>query len=101
MVGTGRRVGAEEALRMGVCERVVDGDMWEGKGAEGDRALEAAVMMAGEVCEGAPLATGAAGGFFRGEVGEEEAYEEVLVSEDRVEGLRSFKEKRKPVYRGR
>jgi methylglutaconyl-CoA hydratase len=32
---------------------------------------------------------------------EEECYDGVLVTEDRLEGLKAFSEKRKPVYKGK
>jgi enoyl-CoA hydratase len=96
---TGRRLSAAEAEAWGVVARVV----------EPGTARSAAVAMAATIAEGAPLgirqAKAAIAGAHRalvdGLAAENELYEVVLTSEDRVEGFRAFADKRKPVFRGR
>jgi methylglutaconyl-CoA hydratase len=66
-------------------------------------ALSEAVRLAGEICEGGPIAIRAA---LRAveeprEAVENNMYERVVRTEDRNEALRAFSEKRKPVFTGR
>lgn len=67
--------------------------------------LEEAVRLAREICEGGPIAIGAAmkaiDGCALGEKAENAAYEDVVSTADRDEALRAFREKRKPVFKGR
>lgn len=66
-------------------------------------ALAEAVRLAGEICEGGPVAVRAAleaVGWAREEV-ENRMYERVVGTEDRDEALRAFGEKRRPVFSGR
>jgi methylglutaconyl-CoA hydratase len=96
---TGRRLSAAEAEAWGIVARVV----------EPGTARDAAVALAGSIAEGAPLGIRQAKAAIRGAhralaealVTENELYEIVLMSTDRVEGFRAFAEKRKPVFRGR
>jgi enoyl-CoA hydratase/carnithine racemase len=96
---TGRRLTAVEAEAWGVVARVV----------EPGTAREAAIALAETIAEGAPLGIrqakaairGAHGSLAEGLEAENELYDVVLVSEDRVEGFRAFAEKRKPMFRGR
>lgn len=99
LIFTGRRVGAEEALQLGIVEFAVE------KGAARDRA----VALARSMLDKGPVALGAAKSAIDGGAGlpieqamakEREAYDIVLGTKDRLEGLAAFKEKRKPVYRG-
>lgn len=95
----GRRLSAAEAEAWGVVARVV----------EPGTAREVAITLAETIAEGAPLGIrqakaairGAHGSLAEGLASENELYEVVLRSEDRVEGFRAFAEKRKPVFRGR
>ncbi len=101
---TGRRMGADEAARWGLANRVVPMDSL----------LDAALELAGEIVAGAPLAVAAvqevlaatAGldvrdGFARIRSGDLAAYTAMLRSEDAVEGPRAFAEKRPPQWHGR
>jgi crotonobetainyl-CoA hydratase len=104
MLLTGRRMGAAEAARWGLANRVVPAASL----------LDAALGLAREVAAGAPLAVAAvqevlaatAGldvrdGFTRMRSGDLAAYTAMLSSEDAVEGPRAFAEKRPPAWRGR
>jgi len=99
LILTGRRVGAAEALSIGLVNRVVPvaelmgatmelaGQMLEA----GPVALRQAKLAIDRGCE-VDLATG-----LRVETA---AYEAVIPTRDRLEGLAAFREKRKPVYTG-
>lgn len=107
MILTGRRIGGEEAYFIGLADRIVQVTEEElgGKGVARGKILEEAVGMATTICEGGPVAVRAAmqavNGWKAGEGSENEAYERVLPTEDRLEALRAFGEKRKPSFRGR
>jgi enoyl-CoA hydratase/carnithine racemase len=97
----GRRLNAEEALELGLVNRVTPA------GAE---LVEDTLGWLSPVLEGAPLALRAALEAVRnasalpldaGLDAERSAYEQCLASEDRREALRAFAERRKPVFRGR
>jgi enoyl-CoA hydratase len=97
----GRRLSAEEALRFGLINRVVP------KG----KALEEALKIAHELFENAPLSIKAITRALREiqeDVPEELAMKKqdelgwpIFATEDSKEGMRAFKEKRKPIYKGR
>ena len=80
-------------------------DEKDAPGVARGKVLEQAVSMARDLCEGAPVAVRAAmqalEGWEKGEESENKAYELTLPTEDRIEALRAFGEKRKPVFRGR
>lgn len=91
VVLTGRRVPADEALMLGIANRVVEGD-----------ALDGAREMAQKICEGGPLAISAGKKAIRGasHAWERVVYEKVVNSKDKFEALDAFAEKRKPRFTG-
>ena len=107
LILTGRRVSGAEAYFLGLCNRLVEITPEESK--EEDRArqkvLDASIQLANDICEGGPIALTQAmraiNGWQRGEAAENEAYDVILKTEDRVEALKAFAEKRKPSFKGR
>lgn len=100
LILTGRRVGAAEALNLGLVNRVVPLAA----------VVDAAAELASQITANAPLAVAAAKhavdlgldlSLDAGLALEHQQYEIVLKSEDRLEGLRAFLEKRAPRYQGR
>jgi enoyl-CoA hydratase/carnithine racemase len=97
---TGDFVGADEALRIGLVNRVVPkAQLWD-----------ETLALARKLCDRPPLALAAAkmavnvGGEMDLYKGIDFALEEFLLlfaSEDQKEGMRAFLEKRKPVWKGR
>jgi crotonobetainyl-CoA hydratase len=101
---TGRRLGAAEAARWGLVNRVVP--------AAG--LMAAARELAGALCAAAPLAAaavleilretegaGVRAGYAIQREGDLPAYRAMLGSADAVEGARAFTERRPPVWQGR
>jgi enoyl-CoA hydratase len=97
---TAEAVSAEEALQMGMVNEVV----------KADRLLDEAKSVAAKVLRLAPIATGynkllvnAASSLIGGEVGEKEIelYARCFDTDDRIEGMNAFLEKRKPAFVGR
>jgi len=101
LVLTGARVGADEALALGLVNRVTapatsvvdDALSWLSPVVEGAPIAQRAALLAVRAAREAPLDEGL-------EL-ERRAYEDCLASEDRREALRAFAEKRKPVFSGR
>jgi enoyl-CoA hydratase/carnithine racemase len=100
LILTGRRIDAARARALGLVGAVVPAAELRAEAAR----------LAGEIAEAGPLAVAQAKraieeGFGRplaeGLAAERAAYEVVLTSEDRDEGLAAFAEKRKPVWRGK
>jgi len=100
LVLTGRRIGAEEAHRLGIVTRLASADRW----------LDAALELAEEVAERPPLAARLAKqavlaaeetALSAGLDHERRLYELAMATEDRIEGMNAFLEKRKPEFRGR
>ena len=99
LIFTGRRVPAEEALAIGLVNQV----------CEPDNLLEACQSMAAEICQTGPIAIeqakyainhGSETDLHTGLAIESNAYWVTIPTQDRLEGLAAFREKRKPVYRG-
>jgi len=100
LILTGRRVGAARARELGIVSEVVPSS----------ELAAAAARWAAEIAAAAPLALGAAKRAIDEGVSrsladglkiERDHYEEVLVTDDRNEGLAAFIEKRPPTYKGR
>jgi methylglutaconyl-CoA hydratase len=100
LIFTGRRVDAHEALRIGLVDHFADEDSCE----------TAALSLARDVAAAAPLALrmakaavnwGVETDLQTGLKIEEACYAQVLPTEDRLEGLRAFSEKRAPKFHGR
>jgi enoyl-CoA hydratase/carnithine racemase len=100
LVLTGRRIGADEAARLGVVNAVV----------EPAALLSHAMGVAREIAEAAPLAVAAAKFAIDAGLGvdlatglqiERKAYETLIPTHDRVEALRAFAERRAPRFEGR
>lgn len=107
LILTGRRVSGSEAYFLGLCNRLVEVPQEE-VGVEGrarEKVLEVAVQLARDICEGGPVAIRAAmkavDGFREGAKSENAAYDVVVKTKDRDEALLAFREKRKPVFKGR
>ena len=100
MILTARRITAAQAEAWGLVNRVVARDqLWP-----------EAMIVAEQIAENAPLAVrqakyaidaGAEVDLYTGLGIETRAYDVLIPTEDRREGLAAFREKRKPVYRGR
>ena len=100
LVLTGRRISAAEAHSLGIVTRLAAPDGW----------LDAAMELAAEIAERPPLAvrlgkqavlaaeeTALSAGLDH----ERRLYELAMATEDRVEGMNAFVEKRKPEFKGR
>ena len=102
----GTRIDAAEALRIGLIHRIVP----ESGAAKGSELLADTLRWLEPVTRGAPLAQRAALRALRaadrldldaGLEFERGCYEACLTSEDRVEALAAFAEKRRPIFKGR
>ena len=100
LIFTGRRVDANEALAIGLANQVV----------APDKLMDEAIAMASMIAETGPIAVemakyainkGMEVDLATGLAIESNAYRVTIPTEDRTEGLTAFKEKRKPVYKGR
>jgi enoyl-CoA hydratase/carnithine racemase len=100
LVLTGERFDAAAALELGLVNRVVDGNGW----------LDAAMALAATVAEKPPIAArlgkqavlaAEETALSPGIESERRLYELAMASEDRVEGMTAFLEKRKPRFEGK
>ncbi len=100
LIFTGRRVNAQEALQIGLVNRI----------CEPESLLEDCLNMAAMICEAGPIAIeqakyainyGLETDLHTGLGIESNAYWITIPTEDRLEGLAAFKEKRKPIFKGK
>jgi enoyl-CoA hydratase/carnithine racemase len=100
LIFTGQRLDAQEALQIGLVNKICDQkDLWD-----------ECKKMADMICETGPVAIeqakyainhGMETDIQTGLAIESNAYWVCIPTEDRLEGLAAFKEKRKPVYKGK
>lgn len=99
LIFTARKVGAEEALGMGLVNQVV----------KHEEVMQAAKRLAASIAVNAPIALaqakyaidfGSEVDMATGLAIESNAYQVLIPTKDRLEGLQAFAEKRKPVYTG-
>ncbi|KAJ1954997.1 hypothetical protein DL89DRAFT_223713 [Linderina pennispora] len=111
LVFTARRLGPFPAMAMGIVNDMVEHPecMDEGKPADQEAAYERALEWAREILPNGPVAVRMAKRAIdhastvdpsTGLDVEQLCYAQVIPTEDRLEGLRAFKEKRKPIYKG-
>jgi enoyl-CoA hydratase/carnithine racemase len=100
LIFRGARFSAEEALAWGVVNRL----------CEPGRVLADAIEAARDICSSAPLSVsqakkaidlGMQGDLRTGLYVEIEAYNRLIPTEDRLEGISAYNEKRQPVFKGR
>jgi enoyl-CoA hydratase/carnithine racemase len=100
LIFTGRRVDAKEALEINLVNTI----------CEPESLMDKAITMAAMICECGPIAieqakyainAGLETDLHTGLAIESNAYWITIPTEDRLEGLTAFREKRKPVYKGK
>jgi enoyl-CoA hydratase/carnithine racemase len=100
LIFTGRRVNAQEAFQIGLVNQI----------CEQASLLDECLKMAAMICEAGPIAIeqakyainyGLETDLHTGLGIESNAYWVTIPTEDRLEGLTAFQEKRKPVYKGK
>ena len=100
LVLTGRRITAEEAFRLGIVNQVTSKKEWLSKAVELAQVVSRRPPIAVRLAKQAVLAaeeTALTAGLDH----ERRLYEQAMATEDRVEGMQAFLEKRRPDFRGR
>jgi enoyl-CoA hydratase/carnithine racemase len=100
LVLTGRRFTAKEAHAWGLVNRVVGGGAWLNEAIDLGRVVASAPPLAAKLAKRAVLAADEVG-LSAGLDQERRLYELAMGTEDRVEGMSAFLEKRKPEFKGR
>ncbi|KMY44632.1 enoyl-CoA hydratase [Bacillus sp. FJAT-27916] len=99
MIYTGKRITASEALEIGLVNAVVPQE----------ELMQTGMEWAGQIAANGPIAVRAAKKAINSSLDtdiasglevENQCYQMTIPTEDRLEGLRAFAEKRKPVYKG-
>jgi enoyl-CoA hydratase/carnithine racemase len=100
LVLTGRRIDAAEAARLGIVNQVAPAKRWLEEALELAEVVAARPPLAARLAKQAVLAadeTTLSAGLDQ----ERRLYELAMATEDRVEGMTAFLEKRRPEFRGR
>lgn len=103
LIFTAKILNGEEATRLGICNHVVE------QNASRDAAYNKAIDIATEILPNGPIGVrmakkaidyGIQVDLNTGYAIEEACYAQVIPTSDRLEGLKAFAEKRKPIYKG-
>jgi enoyl-CoA hydratase/carnithine racemase len=100
LVLTGRRIGAREAYELGIVNQVTGGKEWLDKALELAEVVASRPPLAVRLGKQAVLAADETP-LTAGLDHERRLYEIAMATEDRVEGMNAFVEKRRPEFRGR
>ena len=100
LVLTGRRFSAREAHEWGIVNRVATGNAWLNEAIDLGRVVASGPPAASKLAKQAVLAADESG-LTAGLEQERRLYELAMGTEDRVEGMSAFLEKRHPDFRGR
>jgi enoyl-CoA hydratase/carnithine racemase len=100
LVLTGRRITAEEAFRLGIVNQVTGRKEWRSKAVELAHVVSRRPPIAARLAKQAVLAAEETA-LTAGLDYERRLYEQAMATEDRVEGMQAFLEKRRPDFKGR
>jgi enoyl-CoA hydratase/carnithine racemase len=100
LVLTGRRFSAQEAFGWGIVNRVSRGGAWLNEAIDLGRVIASGPPVAAKLAKQAVLAADEAG-LSAGLEQERRLYELAMATEDRIEGMSAFLDKRKPDFQGR
>jgi enoyl-CoA hydratase/carnithine racemase len=100
LVLTGRRVSAREAFEWGLVNRLAKGGAWLNEAIDLGRVVASGPPLAAKLAKQAVLAADEAS-LSAGLDQERRLYELAMATEDRVEGMSAFLEKRRPEFKGR
>jgi enoyl-CoA hydratase/carnithine racemase len=100
LVLTGRRIDAKEALRLGIVNMLAPKKRWREEAIELARVIARRPALATRLAKQAVLAADEMS-LSAGLLHERRLYELAMATEDRVEGMQAFIEKRRPDFKGR